>query len=159
MSDISRVILVGGSTKASAVRETVASEIKEPFTSDRVDEVVSHGAAVVAANFFLPEEDSVPIEISDVTGHSLGIDVMTEGNRVIFHAIIPRQTTYPCRCGFLGFTSRPMQNMVLMASIDRYGLIPGVVKKHYIEAMNDLMGGSMLEANLTLFEEERQRDS
>lgn len=113
-ADIDRVILVGGATKTPAVREIVAREIKEPYVADRVDEVVSHGAALVAANFYLPEEDMLPIEVVDVTGHSLGIDVLNEKHEVTFVPVIPRQTKYPCRRGFMGATSRPMQDEVLM---------------------------------------------
>lgn len=113
--DIDRVILVGGSTKNRAVRELVTREIKEPYVADRVDEVVSHGAAVMAANLFLPEEDTVPIEVSDVTGHSLGIGMFDSNiGKNEFVPIIPRQTQYPCKRGILGTTHRPMQSAVLM---------------------------------------------
>ena len=112
--DIDRVILVGGSTKNRAVRALVAKEIKDPFTSDRVDEVVAHGGAIVAANMFLPEENSTPLEISDVTAHSLGVDVLNDANKVTFRAIIPRQTAYPCRLGMLGSTNHAMQDAVIM---------------------------------------------
>jgi molecular chaperone DnaK len=107
-NDIDRVILVGGSTKNRAVREIVAREIKEPYISDRVDEVVAHGAAILAANFAAPT-----IEVSDVTAHSLGID-MVVSDRLQFVPIIPRQTTYPCRQGVLGSTRRAMQDEVVM---------------------------------------------
>ena len=111
--DIDRVILVGGSTKNRAVREIVAREIKEPYVSERVDEVVSHGAAIVAANLLLP--DTVDIEITNVTGHSLGIDMRDpEKNELFFNPIIPRQTTYPCRRGRLGYTVYPRQELVNM---------------------------------------------
>jgi indolepyruvate ferredoxin oxidoreductase beta subunit len=49
-----------------------------------------------------------------------------------------------------------MQNMVLLAGIDRYGLIPNVGKADYEQAMEDLMAGSMLEKNRRLFREERK---
>jgi len=109
------VILVGGSTKNRAVREVVAREIKEPYVADRVDEAVSHGAAIVAQSLFLPEEDMLPIEVVDVTAHSFGIDVLNERNKLVFRPIIPRQTEYPCKFGFLGSTNRGMQDEVLMA--------------------------------------------
>lgn len=48
-----------------------------------------------------------------------------------------------------------MQNMVLLAGIDRHGLIPHVETVHYELAMADLMTGSMLEKNMALFREER----
>lgn len=106
--DIDRVILVGGSTKNQVVRETVAREIKEPYTADRVDEVVSHGAAIVAANLFLP--DAIDIKVSDVIAHSLGIDMLdVQKEKLFFKSIITRQTSYPCRRGVLGYTIEPKQ--------------------------------------------------
>jgi len=110
--DIDRVILVGGSTKNRAVREIVTREVKEPFTAQRVDEVVAHGAAIIAANHMLPDESKLPIEVSDVTAHSLGIVVLNEHKRLVFQALIPRQTAYPCRRGMLGTTANPWQDAV-----------------------------------------------
>lgn len=49
-------------------------------------------------------------------------------------------------------TDARLQNMILLAHIDRLGLIPGVGTVHYLMAMADLMDGSMLEKNQTLFE-------
>jgi len=112
--DIDRVILVGGSTKTRAVREIVAREIKDPYTSDRVDEVVSHGAAIMAASLFAPEEDLAPIQVTDVTAHSLGIDALDDRQQIMFRPIIARQTPYPCRQGMLGSTNRPNQDEVQM---------------------------------------------
>ena len=109
--DIDRVILVGGSTKNRAVREIVTREIKEPYTSERVDEVVAHGAAIMASSLYAP--DSLDIEVSEKTAHSLGIAMLSEMGE-IFKAIIPRQTTYPCRLGVLGFTSCAKQEEVLL---------------------------------------------
>ena len=47
-----------------------------------------------------------------------------------------------------------MQNIVLLAHIDKHGLIPEIRTEHYIQAMEDLMRGDMLENNMKLFEEE-----
>lgn len=44
-----------------------------------------------------------------------------------------------------------MQNMALLAGICRNNLVDGVDQSHYEAAMNDLMTGAMLEANLKLF--------
>lgn len=110
--EIDRVILVGGSTKNRAVREIVAQEIKEPYTSERVDEVVAHGAAILAASLYSPDE--ISMDVSEKTSHSLGIDMLSD-NAKIFRAIILRQTSYPCRLGILGFTNRPYQEQVLMS--------------------------------------------
>jgi indolepyruvate ferredoxin oxidoreductase beta subunit len=43
------------------------------------------------------------------------------------------------------------QNIVVLAEIDRNGLIPGVGREHYRQAMTDLMDGAMLETNQRLF--------
>lgn len=48
-----------------------------------------------------------------------------------------------------------MQNIVLLANIDKYSLIPGVKKEHYLQAMDDLLQGRLLEDNVELFEKER----
>jgi indolepyruvate ferredoxin oxidoreductase beta subunit len=48
-----------------------------------------------------------------------------------------------------------MQNIVLLANIDKYSLIPGVKKEHYLQAMDDLLQGRLLEINIELFEKER----
>lgn len=113
--DIDRVILVGGSTKNRIVPEIIARHIRDPYTADRVDEVVSHGAAIVASNLFLPEEEMLPIEISDVSAHSLGIDMVNpETGDLFFKAIVPRQSSYPCRQGALGFTNDPFKEMVTL---------------------------------------------
>lgn len=108
--DIDRVILVGGSTKNRAVREIVAREIREPYTSERVDEVVAHGAAIMASSLYAP--DSVDIDVSEKTSHSLGIIMTNELDKEIFQPVILRQTTYPCELGALGFTGVPRQEQV-----------------------------------------------
>ncbi len=48
-----------------------------------------------------------------------------------------------------------MQNVVVLAHIDKNGLVPGVETDHYRAAMTDLMAGKLLEKNLALFDEER----
>jgi molecular chaperone DnaK (HSP70) len=114
-ADIDRVILVGGSTHNRAVRELITHEIREPCVADQVEAAVAHGAAIMAANLLLPEAgDTVPIQVSNVTGHSLGVDMLNERKELIFQALIPRQTRYPCRRGHLGFTHRPLQDQVVM---------------------------------------------
>jgi indolepyruvate ferredoxin oxidoreductase, beta subunit len=48
-----------------------------------------------------------------------------------------------------------MQNVVLLAHMDQYGLVPGVTTGHYRQAMQDLMTGGMLNTNMALFESQR----
>lgn len=44
-----------------------------------------------------------------------------------------------------------MQNVVLLSTIVRQGLIPGVLSEHCEVALKDLLSGSILEKNLELF--------
>lgn len=45
-----------------------------------------------------------------------------------------------------------MQNIVLLAHIDKNHLVPNVTTAHYRQAMDDLLSGHVLEKNLELFE-------
>jgi indolepyruvate ferredoxin oxidoreductase beta subunit len=44
-----------------------------------------------------------------------------------------------------------MQNVAVLAVVSAGGLVPGVRPEHYEQAMNDLLKGGALEANLELF--------
>ena len=52
-----------------------------------------------------------------------------------------------------GLPEPRMQNMVVLATICRQQLIPGLTSEHYLQAMEDLLDGPMLEANRQLFEQ------
>lgn len=116
--DISRVILVGGSTRNRAIRELIAKKVKQPYIADNVDEIVAHGAAIVAASLSAPDMDNTPIEVLDVTSHSLGINLWTEDERgnsyVKIHHLISKNTTLPCKGGIVGQTNYPLQPSVNM---------------------------------------------
>lgn len=49
-----------------------------------------------------------------------------------------------------------MQNMALLGVVAREKLIPRVMVEHYHAAMEDLMAGKMLDANMALFETHRR---
>jgi indolepyruvate ferredoxin oxidoreductase beta subunit len=44
-----------------------------------------------------------------------------------------------------------MQNVAVLAEIARHGLVPGVGRRHYEEALADLLDGASLERNTALF--------
>ncbi len=48
-----------------------------------------------------------------------------------------------------------MQNIVILAHIQRLGLIPGLDAAHYQQALEDLLTGKVLAANLAMFQAER----
>ena len=45
-----------------------------------------------------------------------------------------------------------MQNIALLAHIEKANLVPGISLENYRQAMEDLMAGSMLEGNMALFD-------
>lgn len=111
-SDISRVLLVGGSTRVPAVRAMLKTlSGKEPDTSINPDEAVALGAAVQAALLAPESQETVgylggrsavegyigaPVRVQDVTSQGLGVLVLDEDDKEEFNSIIiPRNTPLP----------------------------------------------------------------
>ena len=95
--DLSRVLLVGGSTRMPAVWDLVAEHLgMEPDSEINPDEVVALGAAVQAAIIAGEPVDSILV---DVTPYSLGIETATimTGQLIpdIYSILIPRNTNIP----------------------------------------------------------------
>ncbi|WP_428909862.1 Hsp70 family protein [Niallia sp. Krafla_26] len=111
--DISRVILVGGSTRMRAVQEIVTQQIKKPFIADNVDEIVAHGAAIMAANLCAPDLDTapVPIEVENAVPHSLGVGLYFNNVYKVKH-LIHRNTPVPAIGATLCYTRFPYQKEV-----------------------------------------------
>lgn len=117
--DIDRVILVGGSTKAPIIKELVKKEIREPYIAPNVDEVVSNGAAILAATLGAPDVslgyDNLPdIVVKEKVVHSYGIDLLDEDDKLYYHIIVPKGSLLPVKEGTLAFTSKPYQKSVYM---------------------------------------------
>lgn len=109
--DISRIILVGGSTRMRSVQEIVATNIKKPFIAENVDEIVAQGAAIMAANLSAPNTDMapVPIVVQDVLSHSLGIALYDHDDVYkVFH-VLSKNTSLPCKGAEMCFTRFPYQ--------------------------------------------------
>jgi len=107
-SQIDRVILVGGSTRNRLVKQEVTKAVKEPWTSEWVDEAVARGAAIVAAAGSPPEEDSRPIEItfSDVTPFDLGVRASKGSDLDLFEVLIRKNTPIGSSQSNRQFTTR-----------------------------------------------------
>jgi len=83
IDDISRIVLVGGSTRVPLVR-TMLTEMfgKEPFADHDPDVIVATGAAIYGASLLTPGDDvsegdtvKEPINWIDAVTHNLGIEV------------------------------------------------------------------------------------
>ena len=123
--DISRVILVGGSSRMKAVQEIVTNEIKKPFIADNVDEIVAHGAAILAANLSAPDIDSapIPIEVTEATAHSFGVGMYLDDVWSVKH-LICKNSKLPAMGSVLGLTREPYQTGVNLPVYRTESVIP-----------------------------------
>ena len=90
-SDISKVIMVGGSSRIPAVQAAIKKFMgKEPYKGVNPDECVAVGAAI-QAGVLSGEEGTGNVLLLDVTPLSLGIETLGG----VFTKIIERNTTIP----------------------------------------------------------------
>jgi len=105
-SDISKILLVGGSSRIPAVQLAVKKFIgKEPFKGVNPDECVAMGAALQAGVLVGVVKGLL---LLDVTPLSLGIETMGK----VFSRIIDRNTTLPIKKSQIFTTSGSFQTSV-----------------------------------------------
>ena len=101
IEDISRIILVGGSTRVPLVREMLTEMFgKEPYGDTDPDTVVARGAAIFAATLNVPDPDlersyedilEKEIQVANIVTHFLGIE--TRGGK--FNCLIDKGLDIP----------------------------------------------------------------
>jgi len=100
--DVSRVLLVGGSTRMPMVVEMLRKlSGKEPDHTVNPDEAVARGAALYAAYLLAketPEGAQGGLQITNVNSHSLGVEgISPETLRKTNIILIPRNTPLPAK--------------------------------------------------------------
>lgn len=108
IDDVSRIILVGGSTRVPLVRRMITEMFqKEPYADTDPDTVVARGAAVYGASLGVPDEYKAQTEgeaerpdkemvKNDIVTHFLGIETSGQG----FSCLLEKGTPIPAD-GFL----------------------------------------------------------
>lgn len=104
--DITKVILVGGSTRVPLVKDMVEDFFEqEPFKGVNPDEIVSMGAATQAG---VLEGNLQEVVLIDVTPHSLGIEVKDNKCSII----IEKNSTLPIKAAKTFTTTEDNQTFV-----------------------------------------------
>ena len=107
-ADITRVVLVGGSTRIPAVQDAVEDFFnQQPFKGINPDEIVAMGAATQAGVLGGKLKE---VLLLDVTPHSLGVEVAE--NKV--SRIIEKNSTIPIKAARLFTTTEDNQEMVVV---------------------------------------------
>ena len=111
-SDLTKVLLVGGSTRIPAIREMIEKLTGiAPSCELNPDEAVAIGAAYYANS--LTNEGSVNVKVIDVNSHSLGI-VASGMNDII----LERNTPLPARKSKIFYTSCDNQTELLTQVVE-----------------------------------------
>jgi molecular chaperone DnaK len=119
--DVTRLLLVGGSTRMPAVAKALATESGlEVDRSLSPDEAVAHGAAVYAGLLLKSTGESLQgISVSNVNSHDLGVlAVETSTGRPKRQVMIPRNSRLPAKATRLFKTAKAGQTSVRVTVVE-----------------------------------------
>jgi molecular chaperone DnaK len=118
-SDITRILLVGGSTRMPMVVRMLEKESgKVPDRTLSVDEAVAHGAAIYAG-LLLENDEYRRMSVRNVNSHNLGVlGVEPQTGRPRNKVMIPRNSSLPMSKTSRFKTHRPGQKSVAVKVIE-----------------------------------------
>lgn len=126
-NDVSRVLLVGGSSRMPAVR-TMLRQLsgREPDAAVAADEAVAHGAALHAGALLAESAGRpTPLRIRNVNSHSLGVVATEPATRRRHNAIIiPRNTPLPVTARRTFQTQKRQQRSLLIQVLEGESTAP-----------------------------------
>lgn len=129
-SDVSRVLLVGGSTRMPMVSQMLQQMTgMQPDRTVNPDEAVARGAAVYAQYLLAKRSGAAAapgFEVTNVNAHSLGIEgISPETLRKTNVILIPRNTPLPARATERFITKSDGQRSIVVQILQGESSLPG----------------------------------
>jgi molecular chaperone DnaK len=125
-SDVSRVLLVGGSTRMPMVSRMLrgASGV-DPDRTVNPDEAVARGAAIYAHHLLQKAASQPKFTVTNVNSHSLGIEGIDQGTlRKTNVVLIPRNTPLPAKFQENFVTKADNQQSIVIQVLEGESSIP-----------------------------------
>ena len=119
-SDLTRILLVGGSTRMPMVVEMLESETgKNVDRSMSADEAVAHGAAIYASLLQKAEQGTQDVQVTNVNSHSLGVlGVESRTGRKRSQVLLKQNTSLPAKQSSTFKTAKDGQRSVAVNVIE-----------------------------------------
>ncbi len=118
--DVSRLLLVGGSTRMPMIQKMLRAESKLDLDrSLSPDEAVAHGAAVYADMLHKKQDSLIKIDVTNVNAHDLGVmGVDPKTKKAAKKLMIKRNTKLPTIKSGKFITSKDSQKEVLVTVVE-----------------------------------------
>ncbi len=128
-SDVSRILLVGGSTRMPMVARML-QELTGlvPDRTVNPDEAVARGAALYARYLLSPPSSAagVPFRVTNVNAHSLGVEgIDPQTFRKVNIILIPRNTPLPAKATERFMTKAEGQRSIVIQVLEGESSLPG----------------------------------